>query len=171
MKNFWLQTFLRLAGFPRRFRLKFRRARRALRPDVWIAACRMEPLEERVVLNAAPIAGNDVTYITALNTALTITTSNDLLDNDWDSEASTLTASVVANPANGSISNFSGSAGTLTYTPTTGFQGEDSFTYKVNDGTSDSNIATVKIAVVKYLGSRTNADELPSNETLLTGAL
>ncbi len=35
----------------------------------------------------------------------------------------------------------------FTYTPNNGFTGNDSFTYKANDGTSDSNAATVTIAV------------------------
>jgi hypothetical protein len=37
--------------------------------------------------------------------------------------------------------------GTFTYTPNTGFFGTDSFTYKANDGTADSNVVTVTINV------------------------
>src|SRR5262249_53381010 len=36
---------------------------------------------------------------------------------------------------------------TVDYTPTGAFTGGDSFTYKVNDGTNDSNTATVSITV------------------------
>src|SRR5439155_26935747 len=35
----------------------------------------------------------------------------------------------------------------FTYTPTANYNGPDSFTYKANDGTADSNVATVTIAV------------------------
>ena len=37
--------------------------------------------------------------------------------------------------------------GSFTYTPTAGFGGSDSFTYKANDGSADSNVATVNIDV------------------------
>lgn len=40
------------------------------------------------------------------------------------------------------------------YTPNASFSGTDSFTYKANDGTSDSNIATVSITV----STPTNSD-------------
>ena len=84
------------------------------------------------MLNGAPVAVHDPFYSTALNTALTVTTSDTtLLDNDSDPEADTITASVVDNPANGSITNFSSSNGTFTYTPDNGFSGIDTFTYKL----------------------------------------
>ena len=37
--------------------------------------------------------------------------------------------------------------GSFTYTPAANFNGTDSFTYKANDGTADSNVATVTITV------------------------
>ena len=68
-----------------------------------------------------------------------------MLANDTDADGSTLTAIVVSQPANGTLSlNANGS---FTYTPNADFNGTDSFTYKVNDGTVDSNTATVTIAV------------------------
>ena len=36
-----------------------------------------------------------------------------------------------------------------TYTPSAGYVGPDSFTFKANDGTVDSNIATVTINVIE----------------------
>jgi len=129
-----------------------------------------ERLEPRVVLNAAPVARDDPWYYTAEDTGLTVTTSDTtLLDNDWDPEGDSLTASVVDSPDNGSISNFSGSDGTFTYTPDTSYVGFDSFTYKVNDGTDDSNIVTVAIAVGLNFGPRTNLDEQARDAELLTG--
>ncbi len=38
--------------------------------------------------------------------------------------------------------------GSFTYTPASGFVGQDSFTYKANDGSLDSNVATVTISVL-----------------------
>ena len=55
-----------------------------------------------------------------------------------------LTYSVVSGPANGTLS---GSPPNLTYTPNSGYSGPDSFTFKANDGSTDSNIATVSIIV------------------------
>ncbi len=37
--------------------------------------------------------------------------------------------------------------GSFTYTPAANYNGADSFTYKANDGTADSNVATVSITI------------------------
>jgi Bacterial Ig domain len=55
-----------------------------------------------------------------------------------------LTYTVLTVPAHGQLS---GAAPNLTYTPAAGYSGSDSFTFKANDGTSDSNVATVSITV------------------------
>jgi fibronectin type 3 domain-containing protein len=55
-----------------------------------------------------------------------------------------LTYSVVSGPAHGVLS---GSAPNLTYTPNSGYAGSDSFTFRTNDGTTNSNTATVGITV------------------------
>ncbi|MBZ5572747.1 MAG: hypothetical protein LAO09_12825 [Acidobacteriia bacterium] len=55
-----------------------------------------------------------------------------------------LTYTVLAGPINGTLS---GTAPNLTYTPNTGYIGPDSFTFKANDGITDSNVATVRITV------------------------
>jgi len=51
---------------------------------------------------------------------------------------------VVSNPAHGVLT---GTAPQLIYTPTPGFTGADSFTFKANDGKADSNTATINITV------------------------
>ncbi len=55
-----------------------------------------------------------------------------------------LTYSVVVGPGHGSLS---GTAPNVTYTPSANYNGADSFTFKVNDGTVDSAPATVSISV------------------------
>ena len=113
-----------------------------------------------MVLNGLPLAVADPWYSTPQNTALVVNSQNHpLLENDWDPEGSMLSASVVTNPTTGSLSNFNASAGTFTYTPNGGFSGVDSFTYKVNDGTSDSPVVTASIAVGGHFGPRTNGEE------------
>ena len=61
-----------------------------------------------------------------------------------DVDGDPLTYTVVNGPTNGTLS---GAAPNLTYTPNASFTGSDSFTFKANDGTDDSNIATVSITV------------------------
>ncbi len=55
-----------------------------------------------------------------------------------------LTYTVLSAPTQGTLS---GSAPNLTYTPNAGYVGADSFTFRANDGTSNSNTATVSITV------------------------
>ena len=61
-----------------------------------------------------------------------------------DIDGDSLVYSVESAPSNGSLT---GSEPNLTYTPNSDFEGPDSFTFKANDGTDDSNIATVSITV------------------------
>ncbi len=120
----------------------------------------LEGLERRDLMNAAPIAQDDNAYFTALNTDLVVTTSSTpahLLANDTDVDAGSLSASVVANPSSGTLISFN-SNGTFTYRPNTGFTGVDSFTYKINDGTDDSGVATVQVAVGTRLLAKQNLD-------------
>ncbi len=50
--------------------------------------------------------------------------------NDFDAEGDSLSAPVVSGPSHGTLRSF-GSGDTLTYTPSTGHTGFDSFTYRV----------------------------------------
>ena len=61
-----------------------------------------------------------------------------------DEDGDTLSFTVLSQPKNGTLS---GTAPDLSYSPKANYSGSDSFTYKVNDGTADSNTATVTIAV------------------------
>ena len=68
-----------------------------------------------------------------------------------DPDLDPLTYSIVDSPSIGTITNFVAGAGTLTYTPPICTDGSDSFTFKANDGTVDSNIATVSITITPYV--------------------
>jgi len=87
--------------------------------------------------NVAPVAQN-LSATTAEDTSVAIT----LVATDEDSDP--LTYAIVTQPSNGVVT-VSGS--TATYTPQTDSHGSDSFTYKANDGTADSNTATVSLTV------------------------
>ncbi|HEU5291517.1 MAG TPA: Ig-like domain-containing protein [Cyclobacteriaceae bacterium] len=88
-------------------------------------------------VNDAPVADNQSVPVTEdVAKAITLTGS--------DVDGNPLTYSVVAGPTNGVLT---GIAPNLTYTPNLNFNGSDSFTFKVNDGTVDSNIATVFLTI------------------------
>ena len=61
-----------------------------------------------------------------------------------DLDGNPLSYTVIGSPANGTLS---GSAPNLTYQPTVGFIGHDELSFKVNDGTLHSALATVSITV------------------------
>ncbi len=58
-----------------------------------------------------------------------------------------LSYSVVAPGGKGTVTITDAAAGTFTYAPQANANGPDSFTYKVNNGTADSNIATVNVTL------------------------
>ena len=68
-------------------------------------------------------------------------------DNDADTPATSLTASVVTGPGHAASFTFNAD-GTFEYTPVPNFIGSDSFSYKANDGANESNIAMVTIGVL-----------------------
>lgn len=63
-----------------------------------------------------------------------------------DIDGDKLTYIIVTQPAHGKLT---GNGNSFEYLPDIGYSGEDSFSYKVNDGKADSNIATVNIMVDK----------------------
>ena len=64
-----------------------------------------------------------------------------------DTGGSALTYAIVSGPKSGTITDLNKDTGTLVYTPTDGFSGQDRFTFKASDGTTDSNTATVTVTV------------------------
>jgi VCBS repeat-containing protein len=92
-------------------------------------------------VNDPPVAVPD-SYTTAEDTRLVGTT---VLANDTDVEGNPLTAVLVTQAAHGTVEM--STDGTFTYTPNANYNGPDSFTYHANDGTADSNVATVSISV------------------------
>ena len=68
-----------------------------------------------------------------------------VLANDGDIDGDALTAAVVSGPAHGHVDL--AADGSFTYTPNANFHGVDTFTYRANDGTVDSPVATVTLNV------------------------
>ncbi|HEY9906748.1 MAG TPA: Ig-like domain-containing protein, partial [Thermosynechococcaceae cyanobacterium] len=93
--------------------------------------------------NTAPIAVND--SFTSSQAGV-ITPQQSVLFNDTDVDSNSLTAVLVSNLPTGNGTVSLAPNGTFTYAPGT-FTGTTSFTYRVSDGSLDSNTATVTIAV------------------------
>ena len=108
-----------------------------------------------VATNAAPVAANQSVTV-PFNTAGAITLNA--------TGSGTLVYSVVATPTHGTLT---GTAPNLTYTPTSGYAGADSFTFKANNGT-DSNIATVTITVQSAGGTASQTISFPALATPVT---
>jgi VCBS repeat-containing protein len=91
-----------------------------------------------------PPVANDDAYAIAEDTPLGVAAPG-VLGNDGDADGDALTAVLVSGPAHGTLT-LNGD-GSFAYTPATSYNGSDSFTYKANDGSLDSNTATVTITV------------------------
>lgn len=90
--------------------------------------------------NYAPVVQNGtlaVPYNTATKAVLT----------GSDADADALTYTIVSNAAHGNVVIGNTATGAYTYTPAAGYNGSDAFAFKANDGTIDSNIATVIVTV------------------------
>ena len=88
-------------------------------------------------------------------------TAPGILGNDSDAEGNPLSAVKVIGPSYGSLTL--NSDGSFTYTPNPDYTGPDNFTYKVNDGTADSNTATVSITINPVNDAPLAVDD-PNNE-------
>jgi VCBS repeat-containing protein len=102
-------------------------------------------------VNHAPTLGN-LNLAAVEDTALAM----NLLAAATDIEGDKLTAAIVAGAQHGQVSI--NADGSFTYTPELNFNGVDSFTYKVNDGLLDSNIATVTLTVAAVNDAPVAAD-------------
>ncbi len=95
------------------------------------------------VLNVAPVAVSD-TYSATQDTARVVSAPG-VLANDTDANDDPLTAIKVSNPSHGTV--VLNANGSFTYTPNSAYSGDDSFSYKANDGLLDSNTVSVIIHV------------------------
>jgi hypothetical protein len=95
--------------------------------------------------NNAPVAIAD-TFSTEQDATLSVPAPG-VIANDTDSESQPLTAFLVATAAHGTVAM--GTNGSFTYTPTGGYYGTDSFTYRVNDGSLNSNVVTVSLTITR----------------------
>lgn len=105
--------------------------------------------------NSAPDAVND-TLSAVLNTASVF----DPRVNDTDADNELLAITAASTPSHGTAS-VTNNGTRITYTPTTGYTGSDSFTYTIADGAGATDTATVSVTVS---GSNSPPDAV--NDTL-----
>ncbi|KPA10281.1 hypothetical protein MHK_009516, partial [Candidatus Magnetomorum sp. HK-1] len=124
------------------------------------------PLNEHGGDNAVTVEVSDGTESTSQSFTITVANVNDApvalassftVTEDSSSNAYTLTAtdeeldsltySLVSNPTKGSITIINASSGACLYTPNADEFGEDTFTFKVNDGQFDSSAATITVNI------------------------
>ncbi len=96
-----------------------------------------------VAINHPPQPAPD-TYPAAEDTTLIVALPG-VLANDTDPDDVTLSAHVVTDPGHGALTL--GTDGAVSYLPNPEFSGQDSFTYRANDGFQDSSPTTVVINV------------------------
>ncbi len=93
-------------------------------------------------VNDAPVANPD-SFSVGFNSS---NNPLDVLVNDTDAESSTLTINTpLGATSSGGVVSTDG--GTITYTPADGFNGTETFTYSMSDGTANSADATVTVIV------------------------
>jgi VCBS repeat-containing protein len=116
------------------------------------------------ISNIAPIATAEQIMLDkgATATAL-IGGATTVLANDTDSNADALTAVLVSNVTNGTLTL--NSNGTFSYTHNGSESTSDSFTYKANDGTIDGNVVTVTISITPFKLSHNNFSIETKSET------
>ncbi|RPI54861.1 MAG: tandem-95 repeat protein [Acidobacteria bacterium] len=121
-----------------------------------------------IPVNDAPVAKNG-----AISATQGAATTGTLLASDIESDS--LTFTIVTNGNQGTASIINASTGEFTYTPAGDALGPDSFTFKANDGTSDSNNATISVNVTANNSpvahdQSVNATEDAQNPIVLTAS-
>ena len=102
------------------------------RVDIGAFEVQKVPNRPPVVANLSATTDEDTTLVAAL------------MATDQDNDP--LTYQVVAGPAHGSLA-LNPATGAYTYTSVADYNGSDTFSFRANDGTADSNVATVAITV------------------------
>jgi ELWxxDGT repeat protein len=99
--------------------------------------------------NAFDVTGTVVANPQSVSVANSTPTAITLTGQDTANAGATLTYAIVTSPTNGALT---GTAPNLTYTPTGGYVGADSFTFRVANGAILSAPATVTITVLQPPG-------------------
>jgi len=115
-----------------------------------------------VAVNRAPVAVDD-TITVKMDKAKTI----NVLANDHDPDGDSLRVSTTTSPAHGSLTV--NADNTITYTPTAGYVGGDTFTYTAQDPAGATAVATVTVNVVENRRDDFDKDACKKGGWLLRG--
>ncbi|MEM7312279.1 MAG: DUF4347 domain-containing protein, partial [Planctomycetota bacterium] len=96
--------------------------------------------------NAAPVGVNDEYAMTIDASGMAVDAASGVLSNDTDSDSTRLIAVLGAGPTNADSFTLN-TDGSFSYVPTSGFVGNDTFTYTVFDGATATNDVLVTIHV------------------------
>ncbi len=115
-------------------------------------------ISAQLPVRAQPVAVDD-SYATEPLQELTVDDDDGVLandsagedDDDDDDDEDDLEAQLVSTTANGTLSL--DEDGGFSYVPSMGFTGSDTFTYRATNGSEESNVATVTIAVASSQGN------------------
>ena len=113
-----------------------------------------------IASGAAPVAADD-SFEGVEDQTLTVDAPG-VLANDSDADGDSLTAVLLTDPANGSVTL--AADGSFSYQPNENFEGSDTFTYAANDGVINSSPATVTLTIAGV-----NDAPVAQGETYSTG--
>ncbi|MDZ4662057.1 MAG: tandem-95 repeat protein [Pseudomonadota bacterium] len=111
-----------------------------------------------VTINVATVNDAPVTFASSAQTNQGTPVEIQMLAQDIDGDL--LSYTIVIQPVRGSLVNLGGNR--LRYTPSAGYSGADTFSFKANDGRVDSNVSLVSIAITLVPGP----SFIPSNATM-----
>jgi VCBS repeat-containing protein len=104
----------------------------------------VDSAQATVTITVAPVNDAPVAQDSAVSVDAGSTVTDQLTATDPEDES--LTFSIVSTPEHGSVTI--GSGGTFSYTADNSDSETDSFSFKVSDGTADSNIGVVSITII-----------------------
>jgi uncharacterized repeat protein (TIGR01451 family)/CSLREA domain-containing protein len=119
-------------------------------------------------VNDPPVAVDDPDHIAFFEKPLLVSVDQGVLTNDFDAEDDSLMATLDSGPVSGSDLALNPD-GSFVYTPTAGFSGVDTFTYRANDGLADSNVASVTITVLGPTDADLRMSKVVDNPTPIPG--
>ncbi|TAL07200.1 MAG: tandem-95 repeat protein, partial [Verrucomicrobia bacterium] len=98
-----------------------------------------------VTINVTPV--NDAPTANGQSVTTPEDTATNLVLTATDVDSTNFTFTILAGPTNGTFTSINTNTGAFTYKPNTNFNGSDAFTFRVNDGSSNSLPALVTINV------------------------
>ncbi len=129
-----------------------------------------DSVDALVSVTINPVNDPPVATPLSFNATEDVTLNGNLVGTDPESSPLTYSAGTIA-AAHGTV-NINPTTGAFTYVPAANYNGADSFSYKVNDGTSNSNdaLVTITIAAANDLPIATSAS-VTTNEDVAVGGM